>query len=101
METIDKVLKYTHNLQAACFGSPVCVSIEAGQGVTANKLLCVRIYAGTDEPQTYIITSEMPAGEIYNAWGAIKDNVARLRQQHKLPRINKHGRVKEPPTNDE
>ena len=100
METIDKVLKYTHNLQASCFGSPVCVSIEAGQGVTANKLIRVTIYVGVETPKIFLISSDMSSNEIGAAWGAIKDYAVKMRQQHKLPRINKHGRVKQNPAEE-
>lgn len=92
MIAIDKVLTWAQRLQISCFGSPICITIEAGQGVSANKLIHISASAGADTKH-YIVSSEMPTAEIYQAWGTIKDDVNKLRDQYIGHRVNKHGRV--------
>lgn len=92
MEAIDKVLKWAQLLQCSCFGTQICVNIDAGQGVTAKKLIHVSTCVG-EAVEHYVLSSEMTTEEIYSGWGKIKDDVHKLITQYGR-RINKHGRTK-------
>lgn len=91
MDAIVKVLTWAHHLQLSCFGSPITINIDAGQGVNKSKLIHVSVFAGSEEKH-YIISDDMPTTDIYAEWGKLKDDVNKLRDQYIGHRVNKHGR---------
>ena len=93
MRPIDDILKRLHNVQTSCFGTSVGFNVDAGQGVTADKLLRVSMCVGK-EVKTYMISSEMSRDEIYNAWGQVLDDVNKLLDIHAGKKVNKRGREK-------
>ena len=89
MIAINKVLKWTHNLQASCFGTKVGVSIEASISASGNKMLFVSTSDG-DIMNNYILSEDMATEAIYSEWGRLKDETDKLLSKFGR-RINKHG----------
>ena len=98
MRPIDDILKRLHNVQISCFGTPVGFNVDAGQGVTADKLLRISTCVGK-EVKTYMITSEMSRDEAYDGYGKVLDDVNKLLETLVGKTLNKHGRVKRKVTN--
>jgi hypothetical protein len=93
MRPIDDILKRLHNIQTSCFGTSVGFNVDAGQGVTADKLLRISMCVGKEE-KTYMISSEMSREEVYYGYGKVLDDVNKLLETHVGKTLNKHGRVK-------
>lgn len=90
MEAINKVLKWTHNLQASCFGSAVGITIEASVSESNNKMVFVTTRCNCLESY-YVLSEDMPTDAIYQEWGRLKNDVGELLSQFGR-RINKHGK---------
>lgn len=93
MRPIDDILKRLHNIQTSCFGTSVGFNVDAGQGVTADKLLRISMCVGK-EVKTYMISSEMSRDETYDGYGKVLDDVNKLLEVLVGKTLNKHGRVK-------
>ena len=90
---IDDILKRLHNVQTSCFGTSVGFNVDAGQGVTADKLLRVSVCA-SKEVKTYMISSEMSRDVAYDGYGKVLDDVNKSLETLVGKTLNKHGRVK-------
>lgn len=94
MKPIDKTLTWAQRLQVSCFGTPIRVMIDASEGGLHKdgKYFVVTLLAPM-EPYTSIFDSSLPDAEIYQRWGALRDRVSRLLDEHVGFRINRHGRT--------